>query len=156
MTKKSKERTGTLPGRALSSLAGACLLLTALHGTPAAKAANAPEPARATTVRIAQLDIKPEFLEAFTAAVREGMETALRVEPGVFAIYAVADRQNPAKLTFFEMYVDDDAYERHRNTPHFQKYFHTTKHMIARRVLLEAVPVELRDKHVVNSGLAGK
>ena len=37
-----------------------------------------------------------------------------------------------------------------------KKYFHTTKHMIARRLLLEAVPVELRDKHVVNSGLAGK
>lgn len=156
MTKKSKETTGTLPSRGLSSLAGACLLLTALHGAPAAKAADVPEPARATTVRIAQLDIKPEFLEAFTASVREGMETALRVEPGVLAIYAVADKQNPAKLTFFEMYVDDDAYERHRNTPHFQKYFHTTKHMIARRLLLEAVPVELRDKHTARNDLAGK
>ena len=155
MTKESKETTGTLPSRRFSSLAGACILLTALHGTPAAKAADAPEPARATTVRIAQLDIKPEFLEAFTAAVKEGKEPALRLEPGVLANYAVADRQHPAKLTFFEMYVDD-AYERHRNTPHFQKYFHTTKHMIARRLLLEAVPVELRDKHVVNSGLAGK
>lgn len=156
MTKNTGKTTATLPGRALSSLAGACLLLTALHGTPAAKAADAPAPAKAAAVRIAQLDIKPEFLDAFTAAVREGMETALRVEPGVLAIYAVADRQNPAKLTFFEMYADDDAYERHRNTPHFQKYFHSTKHMIARRVLLEAVPVELRDKQAVNSGLAGE
>ena len=45
-----------------------------------------------TSVRIAHLQIKPEFLEAFTAAVKEEMEAALRVEPGVLAIYAVADK----------------------------------------------------------------
>ncbi|WP_297218221.1 putative quinol monooxygenase [uncultured Desulfovibrio sp.] len=100
-----------------------------------------------TTVRIAQLQIKPECLHAFTLAVREGMEAALRTEPGVLAIYAVADKNDPTRLTFFEMYADDAAYERHRQTPHFQKYFHTTKSMIASRVLHEALPVELRDKH---------
>ena len=100
-----------------------------------------------TSVRIAHLQIKPEFLEAFTAAVKEEMEAALRVEPGVLAIYAVADKNDPTKLTFIEMYADEDAYQVHRDTPHFQKYFHATKDMIAERVLLEAVPVELRDKH---------
>ena len=125
--------------KTLSLLIGACLMLT---GTPIAHAA---EP---TSVRIARLDIKPECLDAFLIAVREEMATSLRVEPGVIALYAVADKQDPTKMTFFEMYVDDAAYERHRNTPHFQKYFQTTKDMIARRVLLEAVPVELRDKHV--------
>ena len=56
-------------------------------------------------------------------------------------------QNDPTKLTFIEMYADEDAYQVHRDTPHFQKYFHTTKNMIAERVLLEAVPVELRDKH---------
>lgn len=103
--------------------------------------------AEATSIRMAHLQIKPEQLEAFTAAVKEEMEAALRVEPGVLAIYAVADKNDPTKLTFIELYVDEAAYQIHRNTPHFQKYFHTTKDMIADRVLLEAVPVELRDKH---------
>lgn len=123
--------------KTLSLLIGVCLMLT---GTPIAHAA---EP---TSVRIARLDIKPECLDAFLIAVREEMATSLRVESGVIALYAVADRQDPTKMTFFEMYADDAAYERHRKTPHFQKYFQTTKDMIARRVLLEAVPVELRDK----------
>ena len=39
-----------------------------------------------TSVRIAHLQIKPEFLESFTAAVNEEMEAALRLEPGVLAI----------------------------------------------------------------------
>lgn len=124
--------------KTLALLMGACLMLT---GTPIVHAAET------TSVRIARLDIKPECLDAFLIAVREEMAASLRVEPGVIALYAVADKQDPTKLTFFEMYVDDAAYERHRNTPHFQKYFQTTKDMIARRVLREAVPVELRDKH---------
>lgn len=95
----------------------------------------------------AHLRIKPDQVEAFTAAVKEEMEAALRLEPGVVAIYTVAEKGDPTKWTFFKMYVDEEAYQIHRDTPHFQKYFHTTKGMIADRVLLEAVPVELRDKH---------
>ncbi len=103
--------------------------------------------AEVTAVRIAHLQIKADQLEAFTKAVKEGMEASLRLEPGVIALYGVADKNDPTKLTFFELYLDDAAYQKHRETPHFQKYFNTTKDMIADRVLMEAVPLELRDKH---------
>lgn len=119
-------------------------LLAAFVALPVLGTAHAAE---ATSIRMAHLQIKPDQLEAFTAAVKEEMEAALRLEPGVVAIYAVAEKGDPTKWTFFEMYVDEEAYQIHRDTPHFQKYFHTTKDMIADRVLLEAVPVELRDKH---------
>lgn len=105
------------------------------------------EAAEAGSIRIAHLRIKPDQLEAFTAAVREEMRDALQLEPGVVAIYAVADKEDPTKIMFFEMYVNEEAYQTHRETPHFQKYFKTTKDMIAERVLMEGVPVELRDKH---------
>ena len=75
------------------------------------------------------------------------MDAVLRVETCVFAIYELADKNDPTKLTFIEMNADEDAYQLHRDTPHIQKYIHPTKDMIAERVLLEAVPVELRDKH---------
>ena len=102
---------------------------------------------QASSIRIAHLQIKKDKLPAFLDSVKEEMEAALRVEPGVIAIYAAADKSDPTKMTFFEMYVDDAAYQTNRDTPHFQKYFHTTKDMISDRILLEAVPVELRDKH---------
>ena len=78
--------------------------------------------------------------------VREEMAASLRLEPGVVAIYAVADKNDPTRLTFFEMYMDERAYEAHRQTPHFRKYFHATRDMIEERVLLEAVPVALCDR----------
>jgi hypothetical protein len=48
-------------------------------------------------VRIAQLEIDPERLESYTAAVKEEIETSIRVEPGVLAIYAQC-HQNKAFL----------------------------------------------------------
>lgn len=98
-------------------------------------------------IRMARLAIKADQLPAFTAAVTEEMDAAVRLEPGVMALYAVADRHDPARLTFFELYTNEAAYQSHRHTPHFQKYFHITKDMVTRRELSEAVPVLLRDKY---------
>lgn len=123
------------------------VLALAIIGVSFLFSSRAAQAAEAGSVRIAHLTIKPGQLEAFTAAVREEMQDALRLEPGVVAIYAVADKNDPNKLMFFEMYVDEAAYQIHRETPHFVKYFETTKDMIADRVLMEGVPVELRDKH---------
>ena len=102
--------------------------------------------ADAAVIRMARLRIKADQVEAFTAVVRKEMAASLRLEPGVVAIYAVADKNDPTRLTFFEMYVDERAYEAHRQTPHFRKYFHATRDMIEERVLLEAVPVALCDR----------
>ena len=53
-------------------------------------------------VRMAELEIDPAQLESYKAAVKEEMETSVRVEPGVLAIYAVAEAGNPCRLRFFE------------------------------------------------------
>jgi quinol monooxygenase YgiN len=101
---------------------------------------------RTPVVRVADLEIDPAHLEAYTAAVREEMETSVRVEPGVLAIYAVAEKDNPSKLRFFEMYADEAAYRAHIASPHFRKYFETTQGMITSRRLIDAVPVQLSAK----------
>jgi quinol monooxygenase YgiN len=97
-------------------------------------------------VRIAELEIVPAQLERYKAAVKEEMETSVRVEPGVLAIYAVAEKDNPSKLRFFEMYANEAAYNAHRESAHFKKYAETTKNMIISRKLIDAVPVQLSEK----------
>lgn len=104
------------------------------------------EEARVPYVRIAELEIDPARLDAYKAAVKEEMETSVRVEPGVLAIYAVAEAGNPSRLRFFEMYADEAAYEAHVASPHFRKYFETTKGMIVSRKLIDTVPVLLSAK----------
>ncbi len=101
---------------------------------------------RAGVVRIAELEIDPAQLDQYHAIVKKEMEASVRVEPGVLAIYAVAEKDDPTKITFFEMYADEAAYEAHRETAHFRKYFDATQHMIRSRRLIEAVPVQLSGK----------
>jgi quinol monooxygenase YgiN len=106
-----------------------------------------PRPSVGTpVVRIAELEIDPQHLDAYTAAVREEMETSIRMEPGVLAIYAVAEKDAPTRLRFFEMYADEAAYRAHIASPHFRKYVETTKTMITSRRLIETVPVQLSSK----------
>ncbi|AKQ65741.1 hypothetical protein A176_002653 [Myxococcus hansupus] len=94
-------------------------------------------------VRIAELEIDPAQLDAYQAAVKEEMATSVRIEPGVLAIYAVAEKAHPNRLRFFEMYADEAAYRSHLASPHFQKYVKTTQQMILSRKLIETVPVLL-------------
>jgi quinol monooxygenase YgiN len=97
-------------------------------------------------VRVAELQIDPAQLEAFTAIVTEEMSESIRSEPSVLAIYAVAERDDPSRLRFFEIYADETAYESHRKSPHFLKYVSETQKMIISRKLIDAVPVQLSAK----------
>lgn len=99
-----------------------------------------------TVVRIAELVIDPEQLVAYTAAVREEMEDSIRLEPGVLAIYSVAEKDKPNSLRFFEIYASDEAYQAHIASPHFKKYVAITQPMILSRKLIETVPVQLSAK----------
>ena len=125
--------------RRLLKIGGAVLALL-LSGDAVAE-----EP-RVPYVRIAELEIDPAQLERYKAAVKEEMETSVRVEPGVLAIYAVAEKDNPSRLRFFEMYADEAAYKAHRETTHYKKYAGATKGMIISRRLIETVPIQLSAK----------
>jgi quinol monooxygenase YgiN len=119
---------------------GGAVLLLSLSGSAVAEEPHVP------FVRIAELEIDPAQLEGYKAAVKEEMETSVRVEPGVLAIYAVAEANYPTRLRFFEMYADEAAYRAHIASPHFRKYFETTKGMIASRRLIDTVPIQLSAK----------
>ncbi|MCA0176134.1 MAG: antibiotic biosynthesis monooxygenase [Proteobacteria bacterium] len=100
-------------------------------------------PPPTAVVRMAELEIDPAQLDAYKAIVAEEIEASIRLEPGVFAIYAVALKERPNHIRFFEIYADEGAYLRHRDTPHFQKYLHATQGMIVTRRLMEAPPGSL-------------
>jgi 4-carboxymuconolactone decarboxylase len=92
-------------------------------------------------VRLAKLVIDSAQLESYKAALKEGIETAVRLEPGVLTLYAVAEKDNPTHITILEIYTDTDAYKAHLQTPHFIKYKTGTKDMVKSLELVETVPL---------------
>jgi len=97
-------------------------------------------------VRMAKLQIDPAQLENYKAALKEEIETSVRVEQGVLTLYAVHEKNNPTHVTVFEIYADEDAYKSHIQTPHFKKYKDTTKEWVKSLELLDVIPVALEAK----------
>ena len=81
-------------------------------------------------VRIARIIVHARLLEQFKAALKEGVETSARLEPGVKTLYAVSAKDEPTHFTILEIYADQAAYESHITTPHFLRYKATTQHMV--------------------------
>lgn len=92
-------------------------------------------------VRLAKLVIDSAQLEPYNVLLKEGIETAIRVEPGVLTLYAVAERNRPTHITILEIYATEEAYHAHVKTPHFLKYKTRTKDMVKSLELVEVDPL---------------
>ena len=92
-------------------------------------------------VRLAKLIIDSTQLENYKAALKEEIETSVRIEPGVKTLYAVSEKDDPTHITILEIYGDTAAYKAHLQTPHFIKYKTSTKDMIRSLELVETVPI---------------
>lgn len=97
-------------------------------------------------VRVARLQIDSAQLDSYKAALKEEIETSVRVEKGVLTLYAVSDKNKPTHITVFEIYANQEAYLAHLETPHFKKYKGTTKDMVKSLELAETVPIALETK----------
>ena len=109
-------------------------------------AAAISEPMPQRYVQIAEIEIDPAQIDNYNAAVREHIETAVRVEPGVLVLYAAAEKDNPTHVRVFEVYQDRDAYLAHLQAPHFLKYKATTEKMVTSLKLVPVIPVMLGAK----------
>lgn len=109
--------------RKIYALASVAMLLMAFN------AASAQEQKK-MMVRISEIQIDPNHLEQYKAILKEEAEASVRLEPGVIAIFPMAQKENGTEIRILEMYADRQAYEAHLKTPHFQKYKSTTLDMV--------------------------
>jgi quinol monooxygenase YgiN len=97
-------------------------------------------------VRMAKLVTDSAQLEKYKVALKEQMETALRVEPGALLYNAVYKKNNQTRIITLAVYASDSAYMLHRKTPYFLKYKDTLKDMVKSLELVDVVPIGLKSK----------
>jgi len=97
-------------------------------------------------VRMARIVVDSAQLEAYKAALKEEIETSVKVEPGVLTLYAVYEKEHPTHVTVMEVYADQAAYREHLQTPHFKKYKSTTMNMVKSLELVEVEPIGMGSK----------
>ncbi|GAA4440550.1 hypothetical protein GCM10023188_37960 [Pontibacter saemangeumensis] len=99
-------------------------------------------------IRISEIEVDSNYLEAYNSILKEEAEASVRLEPGVISIYPMYQKDNPTQIRILEVYANREAYESHLKTPHFQKYKTTTLKMInsLRLVDMEAIDAETMPK----------
>jgi quinol monooxygenase YgiN len=120
-------------GARRTMILGAALLLV-LSGAPAVSNQKTPQ-----HIQIAEIAVDPAQLDSYKAAVAEQIEAAIRLEPGVLVLYSVSNKDDPSRITVFEIYRDREAYLAHLKAPHFLKYKATVETMVKS---LKLIPVD--------------
>ena len=99
-----------------------------------------------TYMRIAKITVDSTKLDEYKAALKEQMQSALRIEKGVLAYSAVEDKKNPSKITILETYASTEAYQAHIQTEHFKKYKEAVADMVKQLELMDVVPIAIQSK----------
>ena len=81
-------------------------------------------------IRIAEIEIFPEYFDVYMSILKAESAASVEKEPGVISIFPMAQKENPAHIRILEFYKDYDAYKSHLTTPHFQHYKTNTLHMV--------------------------
>lgn len=103
-------------------------------------------------VRLAKLEIDPNFLDQYKAAIEEHTQAALESEPGVLTLYAMTEELRPNRVTILEIYASSEAYQAHLKTAHFIKYKTGTQKMVKSLELIDVDAIAFGAKsHVLQS-----
>ena len=81
-------------------------------------------------VRIAEIEVYPEYLSEYLEFAEEVDRLSLQREPGVISLFPMQDPENPCQIRILEIYANDAVYQAHLKTDHFQKYKQGTLHMV--------------------------
>lgn len=92
-------------------------------------------------VRLAEIEVVPEFLDGYLAFAKEVGETSVKVEPGVLTLFSMQEKENPYKIHILEIYADKEAYQSHLQTAHFKKYKEGTAKMVKSLKLIDTNPL---------------
>ena len=92
-------------------------------------------------VRLAEIEVEPEFLEEYMAFAKEVGETSVKVESGVLTLFSMQTKEDPYKIYILEIYANQEAYQNHIQTAHFKKYKEGTAKMVKSLKLIDVNPL---------------
>lgn len=93
-------------------------------------------------VRLAEIEVHPEYLSEYLAQGIEIAATSVREEPGVLCLFPMQSQEDSTQMRILEIYASQEAYQRHIATAHFLKYKQGTKHMVRSLRLGELRPLD--------------
>ena len=99
-------------------------------------------------VRLAEIEVHPQYLTEYLAAAKEIQHESLKSEPGVLCLFPSQLKEDDGEhqssetqIRILEIYASQEAYQHHIQTAHFQKYKQGTLHMVKSLKLQDLSPL---------------
>lgn len=92
-------------------------------------------------VRMSLITVDPSRIEEYKAYVSEVGRLSMACEPGVRVLYSVQEKRDPSKFMILEIYASKEAYQKHIQSEHFQKYKQGTLDMVTSLDLVDCWPL---------------
>ena len=81
-------------------------------------------------VRIAEIEVFPQYLKEYLAFANEVDRLSIEREPGVICLFPMQSAEDSCQIRILEIYASEEAYQSHLKTEHFLKYKQGTLHMV--------------------------
>lgn len=102
---------------------------------------SATEAAGQMLIRLAVIEVYPEYLQAYLDAASTVGGESVAKEPGVVCIFPMQMKNEPNQVRIIEIYRNQEAYQSHLQTEHFLTYKNGTLHMVKSLDLQEMRPM---------------
>ena len=79
---------------------------------------------------VVQMEVRPDRREEFLAGMTANAEAAVRDEPGCLRFDVSSVAGDPNRFFLYELYVDADAFEAHKVSPHFAQWRQTAERVL--------------------------
>jgi len=93
-------------------------------------------------VRMAEIEVFPQYLSDYLSFANEVDRLSVEREPGVICLFPMQSAEDSTQIRILEIYASDDAYQSHIKTDHFQKYKQGTLHMVKSLKLPSMQPLD--------------
>lgn len=97
-------------------------------------------------VRIAEIEVHPEYLEDYKNILKDEAAASIKKEHGVIAIFPMFQQSDSTQIRIIEIYASKKAYELHLQTLHFKHYKSSTQKMVRKLSLMD---MEALDKQTM-------
>lgn len=98
--------------------------------------------AQTKIVRIADIEVYPQYLNEYIKAGKEIAATSMQKEPGVICLFPCQQKDAKTRFRILEIYASQEAYQHHIHTKHFMHYKQETKKMVKSLKLNDINPID--------------
>ena len=126
----------------ICSVAGAMMLTGCVSSGVSTRQNDEKGKGNMFVLRIAEIEVYPEWLEAYLAAAGTVGAESVAKEPGVICIFPMQKKESPTSIRIVEIYRSEEAYRAHLAAPHFRAYKEGTPHMIKSLKLVPMQPLD--------------